>query len=194
MIIGLTGGIGSGKTIIAKLFETMGCVIYNSDESAKALYFDQTIKQQISLLLGEHAYLNPNTINKEYIANLIFSDPILLRKINAIIHPAVKKDFEIFKNKFTSDKIIIKETALLFETGNHKELDYSVLVTSPLEIKIKRIKNRNNFKREEILKRINTQWLDEKKIPLSNFVIINDNIEPLIPQVILIIKKLKQNA
>ncbi len=191
MTIGLTGGIGSGKTTVSKLFETMGCVIYNSDDKAKELYFKPTIKKLITELLGNQAYLNSNEINKKFIADKIFSDSLLLEKLNSIIHPAVKEDFINFKHKFPKSTIIIKESALLFETNLYKELDYTILVTAPIFMKIKRVIGRNNLLKEEIEKRINAQWSDNKKEQLANAIITNDESCALIPQVLSIIQKLK---
>jgi dephospho-CoA kinase len=193
MIIGLTGGIGSGKTTVAKLFETMGCILYNSDDSAKEAYYNTVVKQKVINLLGENAYLSTNEINKAYISNKVFSDRVLLDKLNAIIHPVVKDDFTRFQKKHSSS-IIIKESALLFETGIYKELDKTILVTASIETKIQRIKKRNSFSDDEINKRINSQWTDEHKTPLADFVILNDDSDALIPQVATIIHQLKYNA
>jgi dephospho-CoA kinase len=194
MIIGLTGGIGSGKTTVAKLFETMGCAIYNTDEIAKQLYFQPSIKQHVINLLGKEAYFKDHEIDKKYISQKVFSNTQLLHQLNAIIHPAVKEDFIQFQKKYPPEILIIKESALLFEIGIGKDLDYSILVTAPLHLKIERVMKRNSISKEEIEKRIATQWPDEKKIPLSNFVIVNDNVHALIPQVLQIIQKLKQHA
>jgi dephospho-CoA kinase len=193
MIIGLTGGIGSGKTTVAKLFETMGCILYNSDDSAKEAYYNTVVKQKVINLLGENAYLSTNEINKAYISNKVFSDRVLLDKLNAIIHPVVKDDFTRFQKKHSSS-IIIKESALLFETGIYKELDKTILVTASIETKIQRIKKRNSFSDDEINKRINSQWTDEHKTALADFVILNDDSDALIPQVATIIHQLKYNA
>ena len=184
MTIGLTGGIGSGKSIVAKLFETMSCAIYNSDERAKALYFDPVIRTSIIHLLGMESYLNEKEINRNFISQKVFSDTILLQKLNNIIHPAVKNDFISFKNKYTEGTLIIKESALLFEAGIYKELDYTILVTAPLQIKIDRVIKRSSVTKTEVEKRMQTQWPDDQKIPLANFVITNDDLTALIPQVI----------
>jgi dephospho-CoA kinase len=193
MIVGLTGGIGSGKTTVARLFETMGCILYNSDDAAKNTYHIPTVKQQVIELLGASAYININEIDRNYISKQVFSDNLLLEKLNAIIHPAVKDDFIQFQKKHAST-IIIKESALLFETGIYKDLDKTILVTAPTEIKLARIKKRNAFSDEEIKKRMDAQWTDEQKISLSDFTIVNDGLRSLIPQVMETIQKLKQNA
>lgn len=191
MLVGLTGGIGSGKTIVSKVFETMGCFIYNSDEKAKALYYNSNIKKNVIELLGTESYLNEHEINKEYISKKVFNYPELLQKLNQIIHPAVKEDFINFKNKLPEKSIIVKETALLFEAGINKDLDYTILVTAPIDIKIKRVMSRNHISKEEVEKRMSSQWSDEQKKNLANIVITNDESLALIPQVISVIEKLK---
>ncbi|MES2760846.1 MAG: dephospho-CoA kinase [Bacteroidota bacterium] len=190
MIVGLTGGIGSGKTTVAKLFETMGCLIYDSDEAAKQSYFKPNVKQQVIELLGADAYTNEYEINRNYISKMVFSDKSLLEKLNAIIHPSVKEDFIQFQLRHPSS-IIIKESALLFETNIYKDLQKNILVTAPIDVRIERIKKRNAFSDEEIKKRIASQWADEQKIPLADFIVSNDGSKALIPQVIAIIQKLK---
>lgn len=192
MIVGLTGGIGSGKSIVAQFFEVLGCAVYNSDERAKELYYDKEVKQKVISVLGNEAYNSDGKINKEFISQKIFNDKKLLEKINSIIHPAVGDDFKEFVKQHPS-KIIIKETALLFEAGINEQVDKTILVTSPIEIKIKRIKERDQLSDEELTKRINSQWTDDKKIPLSDFVITNDELSAVIPQVLEVFKKL-QNA
>ena len=194
MLIGLTGGIGSGKTTVAHIFETMGCAVYNSDDRAKELYFNADVKKQVIQLLGTQVYLNDNEIDKNYISQIVFSNTHILHQLNAIIHPAVKQDFIQFQSKFSSEKIIIKETALLFETGLYKELNFTILVSAPLTCKIERVMKRSNITKEEIEKRMAAQWPDEKKIPLANIVIVNDGYKALIPQVRAIIQQLKKDV
>lgn len=191
MIIGLTGGIGSGKTTVAKVFEAMGGELYNSDERAKELYFNTEIKKQVVALLGAEAYVNNHTLNKDWIAKQIFSNADLLTQLNAIIHPAVKGDFEAFKQSLSPDKIIIKETALLFEANLQQQVDVSVLVTAPLALKIQRVMHRNNLNEQEIEKRLANQWTDEQKTPLANFIINNDGKNAIIPQVVACLKNIK---
>lgn len=191
MILGLTGGIGSGKSTVAKIFEVMGCALYNSDDKAKEIYFIPSVKKQIISLLGSEAYINENEINKAYISSLVFTDKVLLENLNHIIHPEVKLDFEKFILKHQHSKHIIKETAILFEKNIHLSVDASILITAPLELKIERVMKRNNHTRAEIEKRMQAQWTDEQKIPLANYVIINDGEQALIPQVIEILNKLK---
>ncbi|MES2133905.1 MAG: dephospho-CoA kinase [Bacteroidota bacterium] len=193
MTIGLTGGIGSGKTTVAKLFETMGCVIYNSDDKAKDVYFNAGVKAKVIALLGENAYLNATTLDKKYISEKVFSDNELLQRLNAIIHPAVKNDFEAFTHHY-SNQLVIKESAILFETGIYKGLDATILITAPLNEKIERVMKRNGVSKAEVEKRMQSQWTDEEKIPLANYIISNASSEALIPQAIHILKQINNNA
>jgi dephospho-CoA kinase len=193
MIIGLTGGIGSGKTTVARLLETMGCVLYNSDDRAKELYFDAAVKAEVIALLGTEAYSENGALNKAHISGKVFSDKALLQQLNGIIHPAVKKDFEHFTERFPK-QIVIKESAILFETGIYKDLDATILVTAPLHEKIQRVMARNNVTKEEVEKRMLAQWTDEQKIPLADHLIGNANNQALIPQALEILTKLRNHA
>lgn len=193
MIVGLTGGIGSGKTTVARLLETMGCVLYNSDDRAKELYFDAGVKAQVIALLGTEAYSEKGELNKTHISGKVFSDEVLLQQLNGIIHPAVKKDFETFTQRFPQ-RIIIKESAILFETGIYKDLEATILVTAPLHEKIQRVMARNHITKEEVEKRMQAQWTDEQKIPLADYVIGNAGNQALIPQAQEILTKLRAHA
>jgi len=175
------------------LFETMGCLLYNSDEKAKDVYFNDAVRKQVIGLLGEEAYLDLNTLHKKYISERVFSNNELLQQLNAIIHPAVKTDFNNFTQQFTN-KIIIKESAILFETGIYKDLDATILVTAPLNEKIERVMKRNSISHAEVEKRMRLQWPDEKKISLANYVINNTTHEALIPQALAVLKKITGHA
>lgn len=193
MIVGLTGGIGSGKTTVARLLETMGCILYNSDDRAKELYFDAAVKAEVMALLGSQAYPENGALNKAYISEKVFADKVLLQHLNGIIHPAVKKDFERFTERFPQ-QIIIKESAILFETGIYKELDATILVTAPLAEKIRRVMARNQVTKEEVEKRMLAQWSDEQKMPLADYVIVNADNQALIPQTLEILTKLREHV
>ncbi len=194
MIVALTGGIGSGKTTVAKLFETMGCVVYNSDERAKYLYNNPEVKKQVIALLGVNAYSEDNKLNKNFVSDIIFNEKDKLEKLNAIIHPALALDFENFVKQQNSESIIIKESALIFETELYKKFTTIILVIAQLEQKIKRVMSRNLISKEEVDKRMQAQWTDEQKLPLANYVISNNETDALIPQVLSVIQKLKSNA
>lgn len=192
MIVGLTGGIGSGKSIVAQLMQVMGCVIYNSDERAKQMYFEKGVKSQIINLLGKKAYKNEQEINRDYISQKVFKDTLLLHQLNQIIHPAVKNDFIAFCSHQPTHRIIVKESALLFETGIFKELELTILVTARDDVKIERVMKRNAVSGEEVKKRMAAQWPDDKKTALASFIISNNPDEALIPQVIPILKKINE--
>ena len=194
MIIGLTGGIGSGKSIVARVFEAMGCVLYSSDERAKDMYFREDIKASVMTLLGPASYKDPPTLNRAYIAQKVFSDAGLLTKLNAIIHPAVKQDMVDFVNRQDPSVIIVKETALLFEAGLHTGVDAAILVMAPAELRISRVMARNGISRDEVLKRIGSQWSDEKKMGMADYIIRNDEQNAIIPQVKAILDKLRNHA
>lgn len=193
MIVGLTGGIGSGKTTVARLLETMGCMLYNSDDRAKELYADTDVKAAVIALLGTEAYHAGGEVNRQHVSGKVFSNKGLLQQLNGIIHPAVKRDFENFVNRFPG-QIVIKESAILFETGIYKDLQATILVTAPLEQKISRVMNRNGVTREEVEKRMQAQWTDEQKLPLADYVIANADNDALIPQALHILHKLRNDA
>jgi dephospho-CoA kinase len=190
MIVGLTGGIGSGKSTVAKLFSVLGVPVYDTDRKAKEMYYDPLVKDKVIHLLGEEAYDKTGKIDRTFIASRIFSDKELLQKVNAVIHPAVGKDFENFLRDHADAKMIIKESALLFEAGLKDKMDKIVLVTSPLEVRIERLLKRDRATREQILSRIENQLPDEEKIAKSDFIIYNDEVQALIPQVLKIHQKL----
>lgn len=190
-VICITGGIGSGKTIVSKIIATMGYLVYHSDERAKKMYFLPEVKEEVIKILGKQAYLSDNEIDKKYIATKIFSDKELLSKINKLIHTAVKKDFEKFIDEHKGKQWIFKESALIFESGLFNTCDKIILVTAPVDVKIERIKKRDGLCDEEIIQRMKHQWNDDKKLSKADFVINNDGQAALLPQVLMVIDKLK---
>ncbi|HEX7413761.1 MAG TPA: dephospho-CoA kinase [Bacteroidia bacterium] len=184
IIVGLTGGIGSGKSTVATVFETLGISVYYSDERAKELYFLPKVKLQIVQLLGKEAYLNRTTLNKSYISQKIFSDADLLKKVNAIIHTEVQKDFELFAQQHKNEKYILQESALLIEEKLLTMIDKLIVVTSTLALRKQRIIKRNQLSEEEITKRINQQLPDKEKIKFADWVIENNEEKLLIPQLL----------
>ncbi len=174
IIVGLTGGIGSGKTTVAKMFEELGVPVYNSDKQAKKLMrSSKKLKKKIKELFGKKAYKD-GELNRGYIASQVFQDKELLDKLNAIVHPAVRKHFSKWAKKQESP-YVIQETAIIFENSMHESYDRIVLVTAPEDIRLKRIIERDNITKMEILARMQNQWDDVDKMPLSNYVI--ENIE-----------------
>ncbi|MEB3004953.1 dephospho-CoA kinase [Capnocytophaga sp. G2] len=175
--VGLTGGIGSGKTTIANLFANYFSIpIYIADVQAKNLIANNShLREEIKLLLGERAFVN-NVYNTSFVSNIVFSNKQVLDKLNAIIHPYVQEDFLQWKNMQKSP-YVIKEAAILFESGSYRDCDYIIMVTAPLEERIKRVIIRDKIDREMVEKRIKNQWSEEKKIKLSTFVIENKEID-----------------
>ena len=177
-IVGLTGGIGSGKSTAAKMFANLGVPVYNSDtEAKKIMHTSANVKEQIIKLLGEEAYQN-GVLNREYIAQEVFSNANLLEQLNAIVHPAVRAHFLEWAKKQNAP-YVIQESAIIFENNNQDFYDYIILVTAPLEVRIDRIIKRDNTTREKILSRMDNQWTDEKKEKMSDFKLINEDIVKL---------------
>ena len=171
-VVGLTGGIGSGKTTVASMFLDLGVPVYIADiEARKLTNNSKVIRKKIITLLGENSYLKTG-INKKYVADMIFNDDELLKKINKIIHSKVANHFERWVDK-QNDVYCIKETAILFETASYKLCDYNILITSPKEERLKRIKKRDQLTRKEIENRIKNQWSDIEKSQLADAVIKN---------------------
>ncbi len=192
--IGLTGGIGSGKTTLARMFELLQIPIYYSDTRAKLLMVNhQGLKTDLINLLGNDVYLLSGQINKSYISSLIFQDNTLLSKVNSIVHPIVDKDFLEFCRKYQSVSYIIKESAILFETGLYKRLDKTILVTASETDRIERVKARDITDSNSIKDRISKQWKDSDKIKLADFIIKNNNQNFVIPQILKIHKQITIN-
>lgn len=190
MIAGLTGGIGSGKSTVSRIFEILGCAVFNSDNAAKLVYFEAEVRNAVQRLLGKESYLSNNQIDKNYISTKVFNDTTLLHSLNQIIHPAVGKLFTEFV-KQNPGRVIIKETALLFEAHLEKHVNKIIMVESPDELRIKRVMKRDDLSEAEIIKRIKSQLPQEEKIKRSDFVIHNNETELLIPQVISVFLQLR---
>ena len=175
-IIGLTGGIGSGKSTVANMFKELGVPVYNSDERAKYLMNTSLeIKSQLIKLLGEEAYKG-DKLNRSFIAEKVFSNTNLLAKLNDIVHPIVRNDF-IDWTKKQDYSYVIQETALLFENKAQDLYDSIILVTAPIETRIIRVVDRDKSSREQVIARMNNQLDDEAKLNLSNYVIENIDLE-----------------
>ena len=172
-IVGLTGGIGSGKTTVAEMFKSFGVPVYNADEEAKILMQNSdAIKHELIDLLGESCYTN-GQLNRSYIASQVFANQRLLQKINAIVHPKVTTHFqEWFSNQ--NAPYVIKEVAILFETKSQHLFDFIITVTAPIETRIQRVMDRDQKTKKEVMSVINNQLPDLEKINQSNFVIYNN--------------------
>jgi dephospho-CoA kinase len=180
--IGITGGIGAGKSLVAEIIKAMGYPVYNSDDRAKELTeSNPKIKEGLIHLFGEEIYQN-DKLNKFALAQAIFSDESLREKVNALIHPIVREDFNLWALA-QNNSLVFNESAILFETGSFKNFDAIILVYAPKELRIKRIMKRDNCSENEVLKRMNSQFSDEEKYQLTEFRVLNDEQTPLLVQV-----------
>lgn len=193
-VIGLTGGIGSGKTTIANFFNEFGVPVYIADDAGKKVMQFESVKTQIKATFGEALFEN-EILNRAKLAEIVFNNADKLAALNAIVHPAIKSDFESWLQEKASFQYVVYEAAILFESGRYKDCDVIVTVTAPEEIRIERVLKRDNTTREQVLSRMKMQWNDEKRISLSNFVINNSNLKIAREEVVKILKilKIKQN-
>lgn len=175
-IIGLTGGIGSGKTTIANHFKAAGIPVYIADDQARILMQSAEIIQEIKSTFGQIVF-DDTILNRQKLAEIVFNNPEKLKQLNSIIHPAVKKHFANWVLNFKKEPFVIYEAAILFESGSYKNCDMIITVTAPIESRIQRVVKRDKTTPEQVLSRINTQWKDEQRILKSDFVIENENPE-----------------
>lgn len=175
-IIGLTGGIGSGKTQIAAYLKSIDIPVYFSDDEAKKIMQTPEVIDLIRKRFGAEV-INTTTINREKLASLVFNNPKKLESLNSIIHPRVKNNFDIWVRKHTNFPFVIKETAILFESGSSDNCDYIISVTAPLETRISRVLDRDQTDRLSVIERINNQWTDEQRNEKSDFIIENIDFE-----------------
>lgn len=185
LLVGITGGIGSGKSTVCKLFSLLGIPVYTADDRAKWLMaHDAELRNQISTTFGADAYSANGELNRAFLAETVFPNPEKIAALNARVHPAVRKDFEQWITQQTAP-YLIKEAALLFETGAAKELDYVINISSPLRVRMARILLRDPHRSEEQVNQIiNQQLPDEEKNELADFCIKNTDNKLLIPQVL----------
>jgi dephospho-CoA kinase len=189
--VGLTGGIGAGKSLISKLVRTLSYPVFNSDLEAKLLVEEnEEIKTKIKDLLGEEAYL-ANAYNSAYVAKVVFGNQDKLNQLNSIIHPAVRDAFKKFVDQHKS-KIVFNEAAILFETGAYQSFDKTILVCADEKIRIERVVKRDNSSVEEVKARIAKQWPDDQKRALADFVIENNDDESVLLQLNNILEKLNE--
>lgn len=186
--IGITGGIGSGKSTVSKIFELLGVPVYYSDEIARGLMDeDRVVKNKIIALADKNIILENGSLDRKAIAAVVFNDKKKLQQLNEIIHPAVANHFEkwfsFYKNK---TGYILKETAILFESGANKQMDKVIVVTAPKQLRVKRVTARDKSKEEQIEQRIKNQMSEEELIKLADFVIVNDETKSVIEQILAI--------
>lgn len=183
--VGLTGGLGSGKSTVAKIFSVLGVPVYESDYWARALYFDPDIKEQIIALLGKRAYINERQIDSAWISETIFSSPPLREKLNAILHPAVARHYQNWLLAQTHP-YILKVAALIFEAGIHTHMDMNLMVSSPAGLRKSRVLKRDPYRDAlQTDKIMEAQWSDEEKRKLADGEIVNDEKQSLLKQVLM---------
>jgi len=187
--IGLTGGIGVGKTFVSEIFQKMGYSVFLADLHAKkCIHESDDLKNEIKKKFGNEIY-QKGVLQKNRLADIVFNDTKKLQELNNLVHPFVQRHFEAWcKNQ--QSKFVIKEAAILFESEAHKGLDGVICVAAPFEKRIERVMKRDNCTKEDVIKRIENQMPQEKKEKLSDFVILNNDKKELLPQIISICKKL----
>lgn len=182
--IGITGGIGSGKTTVCRIFELLGIPVYYADDRAKWLMTaDEVLKQGIMDQFGTEAYDQAGQLNRAYLAGIVFHDRQQLDILNGLVHPAVARDSEQWQQAHNTAPYTLREAALLFESGSFRNLDKIITVTAPVDLRIERVRQRDHTSVEEVRARMDKQWPEEEKVKLSDFVIINDGQHGLIRQV-----------
>lgn len=182
--IGITGGIGSGKSIVRKMFEQLGIPAYDADESAKRLmHQDEQLVRQIKSEFGEQIYNDDMQLNRKLLSSIIFKDKSALAKINSLVHPAVFHDYDQWVQSHRNAPYLIKESAILFEAKANSGLDYVITVTAPQPLRVERVMHRDDSSENEVLQIMEKQWPEEEKITHSDFIIQNDEKKPLLPQV-----------
>jgi len=190
--LGITGGIGSGKSTLCKVFSILGIPVFEADIVAKELLnFNTNIKKELKALFGSEVYISENQLNRQKLAEYIFGNDDLREKVNQIVHPKVREAFNTWKAE-QNTTYIIHEAAILFESGFYKMMDYTILVTAPEEMRIERVVDRDKISAEQVKARMEKQWSDAEKRKLATLELVNDNKNALIPQIIEIDKRLKE--
>jgi len=194
LAIGITGGIGSGKSTVCEVFKLLGVPVFEADTAAgKLINSDSEIRNNLIQLFGNEIYNSDKKINREKLANIIFNSDVELEKVNKVVHPAVRKEFMNWL-KLQKTDYVIHEAAILIESGFYKMMDFTILVSAPDEMRIERVMRRSNLTRESVISRMAKQWPDSEKRKFATLELVNDNKNLLIPQIIEIDKKLKTNG
>jgi dephospho-CoA kinase len=184
--IGITGGIGSGKSLVCKIFACLGVPIYDADSRAKSIMTtDGILIDQIKKEFGSLSYHKNGGLNREYLSGAVFNDPLKLKKLNELVHPRVGADSERWMEENNGHTYLLREAALLFESGSFKKLDKIIVVTAPEQLRVKRVLGRDKQRTEQdILTIIQNQMPEEEKIEKADFVIRNDETELILPQIL----------
>jgi dephospho-CoA kinase len=192
--VGVTGGIGSGKSLVCRIFRMLGIPVFEADAVARMLINNnETIRENLIHLFGPDIYTNEGAIDRKQLAGQIFNNRNLLLKVNEIVHPQVRNNFIEWAAKL-DEPYVVHEAAILFESGFFKMMDFNILVTAPESIRIQRVIERDRLSMEQVVERIGRQWKDDEKAKLADIVIINDDKELIIPQIIEIDRKLRNHG
>ncbi len=189
--IGLTGNIGTGKTTIAHVFEVLGVPVYHADIRARVLLDSDSVKHHVASLFGNQVINPMNQVDRKALANIVFNDKGKLAELNNLIHPLVEEDFAQWCETHKVEHYILHEAAILFESGFNRLFDATIMVAAPDELCIERVMARDGVTKEMVIERMQNQWPQEKKMELSEYVVVNDNHTLVIPQVIAIHKAIR---
>lgn len=193
--VGLTGGIGSGKSTVAKLFEVLRVPVYYADEAAKRLMVsDPTVRQHLIEAFGPEVYDETGQLQRSYLSEKVFNDQTALDQLNSIVHPAVGRDGERWLRAHQHYPYVVKEAALLFEAGTYAALDTMVCVVAPESLRLQRVMQRDDVPASAVRARMDKQWPQAQKAERSDHIITNDNVIPLIPQVLALHQQFSQAA
>lgn len=186
-IIGITGGIGSGKSTVCRIFSDLGYAIYSADDAAKRVMIEnQLLIAEMKKTFGEQVYLPDGNLNREYLREVAFGNPEMLQKLNHIVHPATRQDFIDWREKIAQNyekPFVLKEAAILYESGAYKDMNFVISIYAPKNIRLKRVMSRDNITENAVLQRMNNQWADAEKMRLADYVIYNDGKMDILQQV-----------
>jgi dephospho-CoA kinase len=195
IIVGITGGIGSGKSTVCRLFEILGAPVFSADTVAKTmLNSDQKLKKGIQSLFGDEIYLPDGNLDRKRLASIIFAHPGSLQQVNELVHPVVRKEFYRWMEKYKQSDYVIHEAAILFESGFYRLMDFTILVSATEEQRISRVMKRDGISEETVRERMRNQWSDDKKAEMADLILKNDNRKFLIPEILNMDYKLKVNG
>ncbi|MFM8741642.1 MAG: dephospho-CoA kinase [Cytophagales bacterium] len=184
--IGITGGIGSGKSLVCKIFSCLGIPVYDADSRAKSIMTtDGIVMEQIKTEFGSLSYNSDGTLNRSYLSQTVFNDAAKLKKLNELVHPRVALDAQQWVATHRDQKYVLREAALLFESGSYQLMDKIVVVTAPETLRVTRVLTRDSHRTtEDVVKIIRNQMDEKEKISRADFVLVNDETELLVPQVV----------
>lgn len=189
--IGLTGNIGTGKSTVAKVFETLGAHVYHADTRARKLLESDAVAEQLKTIFGNKVITPKGEIDRKVLASIVFNDKAKLAILNNLVHPLVENDFEAWCLEYQSEAYILHEAAILFESGFDRLFDACILVTAPVDTCVQRVMKRDSVSAESVMARMQNQWPQEKKIELAQYIVVNDENTLVLPQVLELHRQLR---